>query len=140
MAKILCVPYPDPVDEYPKASPRDEIPTISVYDIRVLAGSNRAASLSADRPKPRSKQRFGEGPPAVHRDERERTSACCLDQCSHRQQDRRGHYPAGLHLAATWDFPVLGRLEPTQNRSPIIGLPESAVSLSANLDHSKPRG
>jgi formate dehydrogenase len=32
MAKILCVLYPDPVGGYPKAYPRDKIPTISAYD------------------------------------------------------------------------------------------------------------
>jgi formate dehydrogenase len=31
MAKVLCVLYPDPVDGYPPAYPRDEIPTITHY-------------------------------------------------------------------------------------------------------------
>src|SRR5271155_2876479 len=31
MAKILCVLYPDPVDGYPPAYARDEIPVISSY-------------------------------------------------------------------------------------------------------------
>ena len=46
MSKILCVLYDDPVDGYPPAYPRDEIPKIERYSGRADHAHARSASTS----------------------------------------------------------------------------------------------
>ena len=49
MAKILCVLYDDPVDGYPPAYPRDEVPTIERYHDGQTTPTPGAARLHAGR-------------------------------------------------------------------------------------------
>ena len=61
MAKVLCVLYDDPVDGYPPAYARDEIPKIERYHDGQTTPTPAGARLHAGRA---ARQRLGRARPA----------------------------------------------------------------------------